>query len=319
MNRSLMIHALVALCTTVAAVLAWQLPHASTTETLVTVVPGANDKLRQIIWHDPQYDVTVKRDKDARDVQVIVRKAPPAGKEASVSPAAQAYPGSAATTTLFTKMLPLQSPRLFGKLKSAEVKPMGLESPTTRLELTVGSEAQVIDVGDAAYGTGDFYARTASGEVFVLPAAEVRELRFGANALQDRALVGFERNAVAHLAVHAGMQTRDLLQRQSDDGKKTLLSDPAEPDVALDQASAWVDRLLKLRAMDLADTLPTSEPVLTVELWDKQNNMVVVKFWPATGANAVAASTRFATPVVLAKAAVDAVLHDVDEIFKEGK
>ena len=196
---------------------------------------------------------------------------------------------------------------------------MGLENPTTRLELTVGDQTQVIELGDAAYGSGDFYARTAAGEVFVLPAAEVRDLRFGANALQDRALIGFERNAVARLAVHAGTQTRDLLQRHSDDGKKTFLSDPAEPDVALDQANAWLDRLVKLRALDLTDAAPAAEPVLTVELWDSQENMVVVKFWPATGANAIASSTRFATPVTLAKAGVEALLRDADEIFKEGK
>ena len=111
MNRSLIMHALAAVLATAAAALAWQLPRASSTENLVTVVPGANDKLRQILWHDPSYDVSVKREKDAHDVQVIVRKAAPAGKDAGVRPTAQAYPGSAAATTLLGKLLPLQSSR----------------------------------------------------------------------------------------------------------------------------------------------------------------------------------------------------------------
>jgi hypothetical protein len=315
MDRSLSVHAVLAILASTLAYVAWTAPKPDKDSTVV-MVPGSADKLSRVSWHEESWDVSVVKEGD----QVSVTAVKIATGDAGVTPPApKTFPGSKEADELFNKLAPLKAARALGKLAGEKQKTMGLETPKSSLTLRIGDEDRLVEIGDAAYGTGDLYGRTADGEVFLIPSATLSSIRHGASSLMDRNLIAAKEDKVERLSITSATGGRELVQRYAEDRTKAFYADPAEPDAKLETTGNWLNRLLRLRVVDLVTDAPSGNPAIEVELFAGKGALGKVQLWPAGDKTALATSSRFKSAVTVSKAEVDALVKDLDSVLSEGK
>ena len=314
MDKSLVGHATLAVVASALAYVAWTAPKPDKDDTVI-MVPGAADKLTNILWHEDGWDVSVAR--EGEGVNVTAAKT---GAAIVATPeASKSFPGSKEAEDLFGKLAPLKAARALGKLDPEHIKAMGLETPKSSLTLKFGATDKKVEVGDAAYGTGDFYGRTAEGDIFLIPAATLSTVRRGGASLMDRGLIAVKEEKVEHLTITGTTGGRELVQRFAEDRTKAFYADPAEPEAKLETAGNWLNRLFRLRVVDMVSDAPTGTPVVEVELFGAKGSLGTLKIWSAGDKTALAQSSRFKSMVSVSKAEVDALVKDLDSVVSEGK
>jgi hypothetical protein len=388
MERSLIVHGLLAVVAAGAAYLAWTEPKAAASDDQsVVLVPGSPERLTKIEWREDRWDVAVERQGD--DVEVNVRRlktaaqiaaekaaaeapagedaatdsetagAKPAGKgevkggetqetepnggetdehatedsakkespapdldgPAVVDPAEpeKVFPGSKQARDLFEKMAPFEAARSIGKPDATKLSALGLDEPSGKLTLFFGDTQHVVRIGNSTYGSGDVYAQAEDGDIYLVPSKSLTSIRHGASTLLDRNAVGVEREDVDRLAVTAGPGGREIVQRDRSEKGKAFFADPAEPDAKLELVGNWLDRVLRLRVIDMTDERPAGMAAVEIEFFGGDGSLGVFKLWPAGEKHAVATSTRFETPFTVSKANADAIIKDVENVLQEGR
>ncbi|OGQ90232.1 MAG: hypothetical protein A2289_20020 [Deltaproteobacteria bacterium RIFOXYA12_FULL_58_15] len=233
---------------------------------------------------------------------------------------AETFPTTDKMADILAKVAPLEAARSLGKVATEKLAAMGLDEPASRLILVFGDKEHVVQIGDATFGGGDIYALRADGEVFLLPAATLANMRHGATALQDKNVIGTKQDEVVRLNVTAGVETRELSQRHQKDEKTRFFSDPAEPDEKLELASKWAERLWRLRVMRFADGAPGGTPTLAVELFGENGKALdVLQIWTPDDSEAIAVSSRYEKPLLIAKTSADSLLKDLPALLSEGR
>ncbi|MEK7703635.1 MAG: DUF4340 domain-containing protein [Myxococcota bacterium] len=315
MIRGMLLHIVLALAAIAAAYAAWQAPGTTHTAAERLVCDVTPSELRAVRWQEEKFIVEVTRGDGGYEVTVTPREA----KEGAVSPATQRYPGSDRVEALWQGLAPLWAARSLGMLEDPKLGELGLAKPTSELRLTLAGRDVVLGIGGATFGSGDLYARTTDGEVVLLRAASVRDLRYGATSLIDRRLIASPRVDIHRVVLSVGERGRELLQRHADKEETAFFADPAEPDAKLERAGAWMARLWRLRGEERVAQPPPGTPSATIELWTTSERRDVIRLWPANGPEALGTSERFADGVTLSKSTVDALLRDIEQVLQEGR
>lgn len=360
MKRSLYGHAIVAVIMAIASYVAWTKPKVTSEDSKVTVVSGSLERLTAVKFSEERWKVALNRTGD--EFAVTVQRLNPApkpkvdGKKSGEPDEAEpddteqpddaepddttatsnepelvakppdppkTFPASDKVAELLDKLAPLEAARSLGELGLDRLETMGLDDPKSTLTLVFGDTEHVVQIGDSTYGSGDLYARTSSGEVFLIPSAAIGTIRHGASALLDKNAVGAKREKVTRLTINAGATGREIAQRYSEDVDKRFFSDPAEPEAKLEMVSNWLERMWRLRVIDLLDPAeaPPSvvPPAVEVEMFAGPDSLGVLRIWPPDDRVARATSSRFKQPFTISKASAEALLKDLDGVLSEGR
>lgn len=337
-DRSLWVHSILAVAASAVAYLAWAHPKITESQDN-TVVVVADTGLTQIAWREEKHDVLVERG-EGDAVKVSVTRHNRAPKKPAKKPAnkpankpnnghegdssdkgsealPKIYPGTAKAKELFEKLAPLKAAREIQVTDPEKRKAMGLDGSPSELTLRFGETERVIEVGNATFGSGNLYIRSGDDRVFLMPARTVSSLRHGASALLDRRLFAIERTEVERVLITAGAQSREFIQRHREDKDEAFFADPAEPDQKLEQASLWIDRLLRLRVTDVNGKDQSEPPALSVEFHKADQSVAAVKIWQPNGRTAAALTKRFPSNITVPKPAVDSLLKDLESVLSE--
>jgi hypothetical protein len=328
-DRSLAVHGTLAVAAVAAAALAWRNPASVRDVGDIEVIAGKADELTEIGWSDADADVSVRRAGAEVQVQVASKKAkpkPPAKPGAPVAPAPSAseppplprtYPGTETARELFGRVAPFAAVRDLGAATPEQLQSFGLDKPPAHLRLRFGARTHEIDVGNATFGASSVYVRPAGGDVYLVKAGLLSDLKSGANGLTERSLVTLKREDIERVSIKGPAKARDVVQRHADDRAKAYFADPAEPDKKLTQVTNWLDRLMRTRMVDFVDEKPKGAPAVVVELLGANGPLGSVSLWPVGEDNAVAVSTSFGAPVTLSKGSADTLLKDVEAVLGE--
>jgi len=352
-DRSLALHSTLAAAAALVAYVAWVSPRFARDDNGVEIIAGKPEALDEIGWQDKATEVSVRR--AGADVQVVITNKPkgvaakvepaantaapslpgsaatsapaassspaPASASPAASPAttpsAKVFPASAVARELFTELAPLSGLRRLGQVDAEHLRAFGLTTPEATLRLRFGTTEHTLKVGSATFGSGQTYVQSASGEVYLVKATLLADLKSGATVLTERALVPVARDKVEKVTLATGPKSRDLVQRFREDPSKAFWADPAEPNGKLTQAGNWIDRLLRTRLTDLASKKPEGAPALSAELYGEGRALGKVAIWLPTDGDALATSSTFATPVTLPKWVAEALVKDVEALLEE--
>jgi hypothetical protein len=301
-DRSAWLHGALAVLASVLAWIAWRAPEATEEKEEVVILDAG--PVAGLRFHEERYDIEV----DTR--RITVRK---------TDDVAKVYPLSERGAEVLASFSPLKGVRSLGKLAGERLKELGLESPEGTVTLLSGGKETVLQVGDATYGTGNRYVLAADGTVSLVQATLLSSLRHGAAALQDKSVLGVKPTDVERVVIEAGSRRREAVQRNRESEKEAFFADPGAPDQKLETLTNWMDRVLKLRIMDVGQPAPEGAATLRVTFHHGGAASAVALF-AATDDSATATvdGDRFAGPVRLSKVNVDTILSDLDAVFADG-
>ncbi len=155
---------------------------------------------------------------------------------------------------------PLAAKRSLDVTDSEKLAQLGLDAPTSRIEIERNGKTEVIEVGAEAYGTRDYYARhVASGRIYMLERDLIQPLKYARTRLPDRTLYSFDRSAIVLSEVSADGQTKSWDQNNADDKQTAHWTPVGQPNEEAEQANDWLDKFLNLKGTKYAD--PDDPPV----------------------------------------------------------
>ena len=255
-----------------------------TTDEEVTIVECTSAELTSLTLHTKQRDVKLEMrgqgEARAAWFRVTRRQTPPTpptatpgGDPPSATPPPATVPdevkqfvGSSAVTEYLTKAVPFRAIRSLGPVDAPQLEELELKTPETSIEIACGGRARTFQIGGTAFGTGDRYAREASGgPVYLLKAEIVRDLESAEFRMMQRDLHTFEMSKVQNIRVRAFDQERTLLQRNRENQQQAnnpeRWVDASTPDQQNAMYGNWLERVGRLRVQDYLapDTNPGSE------------------------------------------------------------
>lgn len=269
----------------------------------VVLLAGDLDTLERIEWkgEDGNTVLTRKSDEhgdylwiDALSIETRKIKPPPTPKvEGEGEPAAEdappsdpavdpivneekiertsAFKGSEKGDEVLAAFSPLMALRKLDASDPAKLAEIGLDAPKGTITVVRRGKSTVLSVGGEAYGTKHRYLRNdETGEVFLVEENRVKDLQHARTRLADRSLWSLATPAIGSVVLTVGEKSLELSQKNPDDEAKTFWA-RAGMDSRDEEATAWMDKLLKLRGVSYVD--PSADdapkelaPRLTVEL-----------------------------------------------------
>lgn len=322
MNKGLLGHSLFSLATVAVAYAAWTLPVDGQSKTFKTsVLPDNYGELTRIEWQESTeqhaFRVSLTRDQDQVEVQVE-------RKSGEADPVVTAFPGSARAEKLFDELRTIEATRNLGQLDGPRQESLGLGAEADRsLKLSFGSREVMLPVGHESFGTGNYYVKSPSEEVHLVSSQVLGVLRRGAAGLLDRRVVGLEPEKIERVVLSDSTgRRREFVRRELDPGAQPqgeggFFADPAEPDVKLDEATAWIERVLRLHALEQRAELKTAgKPAIRVEVFGESNR--VVEIWPSRDPkHGILKSSRFSTVSRINGVAGTRLIEDAAAVFDE--
>ncbi|MEM6731245.1 MAG: DUF4340 domain-containing protein [Myxococcota bacterium] len=319
MDKNLISHTAVALVSLVVAYTAWTSPTAlESTENKPALLAANLGDLNRVVWvENNDKGLTTRVDvlsQEGGGVAVTVEKT---GGEKEVAP--RSFPGSKKAEELLASLEELKADRALGKLGDPEREKFGLTKDTTNsLSLYFAEREVEIKVGDEAFGSGSYYVSPPSGDVFLVGSQVLSSLRHGAGVLLDRRAVGVESKEVNRAVLKARGEMRELVHRYPDEPGKAFYADPAEPDARLDQTTAWIERLLRLRTQSLVDEKPAGSASLEIELFGGGESLATLQLWtPVDEKVAYARSSRFAKTLQVNGNNAKRLIDDASAVLEE--
>ena len=310
-DRSWWGHAAFALLAAVAASAAWQKPWRAEVETDVLIVPGSPERIDAVVWSEPKHVVTLTGG-GTFSIEVIKRDDDGAAGEAT------GFPPNGRVAEVVKGLAPLRGTRSLGKVDAASLKALGLDEPKAHLTLRYGQRAVVLAVGGSAFGSGDLYVRRDDGEVFLLPAARITALRYGATTLLDKNLLDIDRSKIERATISTERRAREVIYSYAEDRTKAFFADPAEPEAKLKATSTWLSKLMELHVESFLDGSPrATQPAVTVAFSSASGPLGTVRLWEADKTGVTASSTRFSRPARLSRGTAVHMLREVDAVLQE--
>ncbi|HSI06139.1 MAG: DUF4340 domain-containing protein [Myxococcota bacterium] len=311
MDKSLVGHTALAVVAAIAAYVAWTKPSPGKRDPSIVVVAGSADRLTQVEWDDTGFHVTVDNDDGKLAVSSTVKNSKDEKRNVS------GFPATEKSHELLKRLAPLKAERSLGKVEGPRLKEVGLEEPKQSLVLHFGDKPVKLDVGDAAFGTGSYYVRQSTGEVFLVPSESIQPFRGGAAGLIERMAVNLTREHVEQLTVTSEGSSRTLVHKNAADRAQSFFADKSTPDTKIEKASTWVDAVLRLRALSQAPEAPAGEPKLTVTLRGDDGRERMVKVYEPANETATVVSTTFPKGVLVAKSTAELLLKDAKQVLAE--
>lgn len=232
------------------------------------------------------------------------------------APVRRVYPGTEMARGLFGRLLPFRTIRRLAA-SDADMNAFGLAPPTAKLRLRLAGRDHEIQIGSTTYGASGTYVRAPDGQIYLAKTNLFSELQNGGNGLTERSLVITPRDKIARVRLRADGRERELVQRHRDDRANAFFADPAEPDARLEQAGNWLDRLMRTRMVDFAETTPDAAPALVVELLGEEAPLGTVKLWPPGNPAAIAEAPGYPGPITISKPLAELLLKDLEAVLNE--
>jgi hypothetical protein len=135
-------------------------------------------------------------------------------------------------------------------------------------------------------------------------------LKAGAGNMIERMAANVAREHIEQITITSDSGTRTLVQKNAGERGKSFFADASAPDTKLETGSAWVDALLRLRALDAAPEVPTVQPKLVIAVRSDDGRERIVKVWEPANDNAIVTSTVFPKGITVLKGAADILLKD---------
>lgn len=304
-DRTLGLHAVLAVSGVVAAYTAFSAPPQENEEGL-ELVATRPELLQKATWKDETN--TVELIKSGTDWNVSIAK-----KDA----AAKTYPATARITDVVKQLAPLRAVRELGGADTEKRASFGLEKPLASLTLAYDGKSETLTIGNATYGNSGYYVQSSAGGLYLVKAAVFNDLKNGAQALAEKVLLPIKREDVTRVVVAAKGGGRELVQGARADRAKAFYADVSAPETKLNQSTNWVDRLLRLRIIDVGVALPSEAPELEATFSGERGELGVLKIWAVGEKEAVAWSSRFGGAVTLSKGNAEGVLKDLSAVLEE--
>jgi hypothetical protein len=119
-----------------------------------------------------------------------------------------------------------------------------------------------------------------SGKVFLVERDLLQPLKYARTRLPDRTLVGTERMDVVAATLVKGTATLALVQIHADDPEKAGWSPADQPEAEAEQATTWMERMLKLKGTRYANPSEPPEnlqPRFSVAMTDRASLVTTVE------------------------------------------
>ena len=184
--------------------------------------------------------------------------APPPEDEVTV------FLGSARAMALVEDFAPLTARRSLGTLDAAKLDELELTSPSSSLGVVRRGREASLALGGETFGTRHRYA-SYEGQVFVLGNTLVRPLSQAKTRLVERKLVGWDEAEIESISIDTASGPVALEQANRDDREEAYWTTSGTAG-ANEEATDWVERLLRLRARTYLEEEPGElVPILTPE------------------------------------------------------
>jgi len=299
MKRSAQGYALVLIVLLGMAWTQWTAEEPVDLEGKVVMLQGEPEDVSAVRWVSTETEATIVRKKDARGEYFWVdytrwseKKLPAArtegqdtGDEEPVQPEREAkksaFKSAQKAFDMVSSLSPMTARRSLDVTDEAKLVEIGLTEPNGTIEIDRGGRTQKLEVGGEAYGTRDYYVRhVESGKIFLVERDLLQPLKYARTRLPDRTLMGIERPDVVSVDLTKGAETLSLVQIHADDAEKAGWALAAQPDVEAEQATTWMDRMLKLKGTRYAspdDTPDNLQPRFSVVMTDRAAERTTVE------------------------------------------
>ncbi len=207
------------------------------------------------------------------------------------------YPVGSAGRSLVDGLARLRVLRDLGEVSGPPASGIRADSP--RLDLVVGDRVRTLVLGDTTFGgEGRYAVEGGAGRVLVLPAALVRPLEIGADALRERQVHHFQNGDAARVRITLGDRTIDAVLDEGswrEDGA-------GGPDPVLDGLMQRVGQLA-IGGFDVPSGAAASTPFLRVDYFGPDDEPIgFVELLRGSVTDSAAFYLRSETTRVLARA-----------------
>ena len=244
--KSVLAHAVLAIGGLALAYMVWTEEEGpAQSEDLVTVweCDASQVKHVHLSAKNRHVDFAVQGRGDDRSYWITTRREPEEGEGRE-----EAFVGGEAAGEYLEQIAPLKALRSLGTPTDAQLEELELDDPEAQISIECGSKTREFAIGGSAYGSGDRYLRDPEGgQVFLVPAAVVRDLESAEFRLMQRDLHNFEMTEVEHLVVKGYDHQRRLLQRNRRETDRAEWVDAEQPDRRNELYGNWMTRLARLR------------------------------------------------------------------------
>jgi hypothetical protein len=261
----------------------------------VVLLSGEGDEIEEIRWTSPDNEATITRKSDANGGYFWVEytrytDAPAApipsegGEDTGSDSEESADPERIATRSVFKaadkaerlveSLSPMVALRQLDVSDEDKLAELGLDAPTSGIEIIRDGRTQRVEVGAEAYGTRHRFVRLPeTGAVYLVERDLIQPLRYARTRLPDRTLFGTDSATLTGATLSAGGGKLQMTQRNGENAAKAGWSRNDAPDVTAEQLTTWMHKALKLKGTRFADPddPPTDlQPRFTLALIDDQ-------------------------------------------------
>lgn len=266
MNRkSVLAHAILALGGLTLAYLVWTDEGPSREVDEVELVDCDPEDVTRAELSTEDKDVTLELTRDGDEL--LVRATVVRHREGADDETQRFVAANDGVNEWLAQIAPLTARRTLGDLDAEQLAEIGLEGEEAtpgRFALTCGGTTHTFQIGGRAYGSGDRYARLASGgPVQLLGNERLQAIESAEFRLMERQLHRFEWTRVTELRVEAWGQQKTLLQRNRLDEANAEWVDAASPDRRNEAFGNWLSAYPRMRVQRYLD--PGQEPGAELE------------------------------------------------------
>ena len=176
--------------------------------------------------------------------------------------------------------------------------------------------------GGTAFGGSTRHRHEAgSSKVYLGEATALRNLGGADRQLLERSVVGAKREALAQVQVQSGEKQKTLLQKNRDDRRAAFWAFSARPEEKSETASAFVDKLFRLRVDAYVEAIPETAEEATGLVAKTDDGTLTVKLFRAMNekgeAEVYADSSSLRLPVKVYRQSGIEVIDEVPTLFSE--
>ena len=184
------------------------------------------------------------------------------------------FPGNDRALELLDAFEPLRALRRFDTLGPEAAAQMGMDAPSGRLKIILASSEVSFEVGAAAFGSQNVYARReGQAEIYLLPSRIVAPLRSASAQLMERKLFTQTRDGItsARVTQEASGKSLDLLQQGRLDKTNAFWARAQRPETRDTTIDALMEKVFQLRvrqysAVGLGPTSKDLDIILQVRM-----------------------------------------------------
>ncbi len=182
----------------------------------------------------------------------------------------KSFRGNETCDRVLERFTPMKALRQFEELGEEKIAEMGLDEPEASLTVSTEKGERIFDVGDRSYGNSDYYLRDReTAAVYLVESRMIGDMKGGHTRLMERDVHAFDKAEVETAAITDGQGTRLFTQQNRDDSKNAYWADPADTSRTADAADAWLDQVLRLRAVEYYTDQPGNlQPAVRVGFHD---------------------------------------------------